>query len=264
MSTISPAAFDFHRRIDKLLKLTQYRSVWYPIVESKLSMASSIDGSSSMIAITFGRWAQQSPRSCNSARQSSAEGFDLRRDRGARARSLASFGQRLVSACQARVRRPLRLHLAFFGVGVGDGAACPGDEILSIFQIVIGTRGGAPGGAGELARLPWAGLAIGPPARRASGTGLRGLMSRGARARVRGEPCASRRSNATSRRPRLAPSPTPLKTTPSMSETVGMIRARQRAGISVYGNMNIVPGPKTRQGPKLQSFQGSHAREGID
>ena len=57
-------------------------------------------------------------------------------------------------------------------------------------------------------------------------------MSRGARARVRGEPCASRRSNAAALSA-VAPrsvSTTPLKTTPSMSETAGMIRSQERAG----------------------------------
>src|SRR6185436_11291414 len=34
--------------------------------------------------------------------------------------------------------------------------------------------------------------------------------------------------------------PTPLKTTPSMSETAGRIRVRQRAGISAHEIVNIV------------------------
>ena len=69
-------------------------------------------------------------------------------------------------------------------------------------------------------------------------------MSRGARARVRGEPCASRRSNATAIVGGHASlrHPTPLKTTPSMSETAGMLKARERAGISAHENVNIVLG----------------------
>jgi hypothetical protein len=52
MSTTRQAASDFIAGSTNS-SAEAYRSVWYPIVEIKLSIAFSIDGSSSMIATTF-------------------------------------------------------------------------------------------------------------------------------------------------------------------------------------------------------------------
>ena len=106
---------------------------------------------------------------------------------------------------------------------------------VSLFPSPSKRGDGAPGGARELARLPWAGLAIGPPARRVSGTQFKrgvGVPWRaGPRARRALRLPALQRDAIVGHRASLR-HPTPLKTTPSMSEAARMISANFRPGIS--------------------------------